>query len=313
MLSKKRHMYHWASTAALFLCTLSLCAQNNTPIFTQQMFHKVNFNPAAVRPDPVVDVSLFGRMQWVGFEGAPKSIMLNASGYLSEIKSGISGSVIGESFGRSFWMNAKFGYSYHIHLGRMNYLSLGLNAGLIYKNFAGHELKLEDSDDPYVDYEDVNDVKPDVDFGLMFTFNKFSIGLSATHLTAWAYNREKDYFAPQEGYHAFIQFKGDISPKFAMDPYISAHYVNGYIKAEAILNFRILDIFWVGGGYRYSDAVVLMAGAKIGKVFSIGYSYDLGMGGMKKYHSGSHEVFLSLKFETTRKVGEVTDTPLMFE
>ncbi|MCM1530770.1 MAG: PorP/SprF family type IX secretion system membrane protein [Ruminococcus flavefaciens] len=309
---KPAHIHSWALLAVL-LCSVPLRAQNNTPIFTQQLFHKVNFNPAAVRPDPVVDVSLFGRMQWVGIKGAPKNIMLNASGYLPEIKSGISGSIMGESFGLTFTMNAKFGYSYHIHLGRKNYLSFGVNAGLIYKNFEGSKIKVEDETDELVNFEDVNDLKPDVDFGLMFTFNKFSLGLSATHLTAWAYDRKHDYFAPQEGYHAFIQFKGDISPKFAIDPYIAAHYVGGYLKADAILNFRILDIFWFGGGYRYNDAVVLMAGAKIGRVFSIGYSYDLGMGGMKKYHSGSHEVFLSLKFETTRKVGEVTDTPLMFE
>lgn len=294
------------------LCPL-LQAQSNTPIFTQQMFNKVNFNPAAVRQDPTVDVLLFGRMQWVGFKGAPKNIMLNASGYLPEIKSGISGSVMGESFGLTFTLNAKLGYSYHIHLGRKNYLSFGINAGLIYKNFEGSKIKLEDEDDPLAVFEDVNDVKPDVDFGIMFTFNKFSFGLSATHLTAFAYRRKNDYFAPQEGYHAFLQLKGDISPKFAIDPYIDFHYSGGFFRASAVVNFRILDIFWVGGGYRYSDAAVLMAGVKIGKMFTLGYSYDLGMGSLKTYHTGSHEIFLSLKFETTRKVGEVTDTPLMFE
>lgn len=313
-------MMHAVSAHKYLLITLAVLsgafwsrAQNTSPVFTQQLFNKVNFNPAAVRQDPVVDVSLFGRMQWVGFKGAPKSMMLNASGYLPEIRSGVSGAVTGETVGLTFTLNAKFGYSYHIHLGRMNYLSFGLNAGVIYKNFEGSKIKLEDETDETVKREDVNDVKPDVDFGLMFTFNKFSFGLSATHLTAWAYDRKKDYFAPHEGYHAFIQFKGDISPVFAIDPYVAAHYVGDYFKAEAVVNFRILDAFWVGGGYRYNDAVVLMAGAKIGKVFSIGYSYDLGMGSMKRYHTGSHEIFLSLKFETTRKVGEVTDTPLMFE
>lgn len=293
------------------LCT-SLHAQNE-PVFTQQMFNKVNFNPAAVRQDPSVDVLLFGRMQWVGFKGAPKNIMLNASGYLSEIKSGVSGSVMGESFGLTFTLNAKLGYSYHIHLGRKNYLSFGINAGLIYKSFEGSKIKVEDEDDPLAVFEDVNDVKPDVDFGLMFTFNKFSFGLSATHLTAFAYNRRQDYFSPQEAYHAFLQLKGDITPKFAIDPYVDAHYSNGTFVASAVINLRFLDMFWVGGGYRYNDAAVLMAGIKIGKVFSLGYSYDLGMGSLKKYHTGSHEIFLSLKFETTRKVGEVTDTPLMFE
>lgn len=301
-------------SAGMVLFSLPLRAQNNSPIFTQQLFSPINFNPAAVMQNPVVEASLYGRMQWVGFKGAPKELMLNASGYLPEIKSGVSGSIIGESFGPTFMLNAKVGYSYHLHMGRKNYLTFGLNVGFIYKNFAADKLVAEDGSDIYLNENEVlNDIKPDVDFGLMFTFNKFQFGLSATHLTAWAYNREKDYFAPQEAYHAFIRFQGDISPKFALDPYICAYYSNGFFKAEAILNFRILDLFWIGGGYRYNDAVVMMAGVKIGKMFRLGYSYDMSMGSLRKWNSGSHEVFLSLKIETTRKIGEVTDTPLMFE
>lgn len=300
-------------SACLVLCCLPLRAQNNSPIFTQQLFSPVNFNPAAVMQNPVVEASLYGRMQWVGFKGAPKDIMLNVSGYLPEIKSGISGSVVGESFGPALMLNAKVGYSYHLHMGRKNYLTFGLNVGFIFKSFSGDRLVSEDGSDPYLEYEDLNDVKPDVDFGLVFTFNKFQFGLSANHLTAWAYNRQKDYFAPQEAYYAFVRFQGDVNAKFALDPYICAYYANGFLKAEAVLNFRFLDLFWIGGGYRYNDAVVMMAGVKIGKVFSLGYSYDLSMGSLRKWNSGSHEVFLSLRFETTRKIGEVTDTPLMFE
>lgn len=300
-------------SACMMLSLLPLRSQNSSPIFTQQLFSQVNFNPAAIVQNPLVEASLYGRAQWMGFKGAPKDIMLNVSGYLPEIKSGISGSVIGESFGPTFMLNAKVGYSYHIHMGRKNYLTFGLNVGFIFKNFAAEKMVAEDGSDPYLEYENLNDVKPDVDFGLMFTFNKFQLGLSATHLTAWAYNREKDYFAPQEAYHAFIRFQGDINSKFALDPYIAAYYSNGFFKAEAILNFRILNLFWFGGGYRYNDAVVMMAGVKIGKVFTLGYAYDMSMGSLRKWNSGSHEVFLSLRIETTRKVGEVTDTPLMFE
>ena len=58
---KPKHRTCWA-LLAVFLCAFPLRAQNSTPTFTQQLFHKVNFNPAAIRPDPVVDVSLLGRM-----------------------------------------------------------------------------------------------------------------------------------------------------------------------------------------------------------------------------------------------------------
>lgn len=290
-----------------------ILAQNNAPVFSQQMFSKVNVNPAAVSLDPVIDAMLLGRMQWVGFDGAPRNIMLNVSGYMPEIRSGVFGSVIGETFGNTFTLYAKAGYSYHVHLGKKNYLSFGLSGGLIYKNLAGSKVVVEDGSDPYIDYEDLNDVKPDVDFGIMLTLNKFTMGVSATHLIAWAHDREVDYFAPHEAYYAFAQFKGDINANFAIDPYIGGCYSNGFFQAEAMVNFRFLDTFWVGGGYRYNDAAVLMAGVKIGKVFTLGYSYDFGLGSLRSKHSGSHEVFLSLRFETMKKVGAVSDTPLMFE
>lgn len=312
MAVRKAHKYLFATLVGV-LSTHALRAQNSSPIFTQQLLNTVNLNPASVRPDPLVDVSLFTRMQWLGFKDAQRGIMLNASGYLPEVKSGISGSIWGEMMGIANTLNVKLGYSYHIHLGRMNYLAFGLNGGFLYKTFAGSKLKAEDEIDERLKREDVYSIKPDVDFGIMLTLNRFSIGVSATHLTAWAYNREKDYFAPHEGYHAFMRVKGDISPNFAIDPYIAAQYVNGSLKLEGVLKMRIADVFWIGAGYRHDEAVVAMAGAKIKDLFSIGYSYDLGMGGMRKYHTGSHEIFISLKFETTRKIGEVTDTPLMFE
>lgn len=288
-------------------------AQSNAMLFSQQMFNKVNFNPAAVGQEPWVDASLYGRMQWVGFDGAPNGGMLNVSGYLPEIRSGISGSVMGESFGQTFNLNAKLGYSYHVHLGKMNYLTFGLNAGFIFKSFNGKGVIVEDGEDPYVDFENLSDFKPDVDFGIVLTLRDFQIGLSATHLTAWAYDRKNDYFAPHEAYYGYLQYKGDITPEFGMDPYVCAYYADGIFKVDAALNFRFLDVFWVGGGYRYSDAAFLMAGVKLGKHFSLGYSYDFGLGTLRSKHSGSHEVFLSLKFETTKKPAETSDTPLMFE
>lgn len=287
-------------------------AQTTATLFSQQMQNKANFNPAAVMQKPLLDISLFGRMQWVGFEGAPRAVMLNASGYLPEARSGISGSVMGEAFGSVFTLNAKLGYSYHVHLGRMNYLSFGLNAGIIYKNLM-HDRVTMNPDDPALRNEKNNDVKPDVDFGIVLTLRDFQLGLSATHLTAWAYDRKNDYYAPKEGYYAYIQYTGNISPKFGMDPYICAYYGNETLKVEGALNFRILDLFWVGGGYRYNDAAFVTAGLKLGKTFYLGYSYDFGMGGLRKQHSGSHEIYLSLRFETTRKPAETSDTPLFFE
>ena len=132
-------------------------AQTTATLFSQQMQNKVNFNPAAVMQKPLFDIAMFGRMQWIGFEDAPKAVMLNASGYLPYARSGIAGSVMGEGFGNVLTLNAKLAYSYHVHLGRMNYLSFGISAGIIYKNLM-HNAVVVDGSDPVLRNEKNNHV-----------------------------------------------------------------------------------------------------------------------------------------------------------
>lgn len=287
-------------------------AQSDVPSFSQQMFSSINFNPAAVPVEKQIQASLFGRHQWMGFKDAPRSVMLNLQGYVDEIKSGIGATVVGDVFGKSYLLNAKLSYSYHFSLGKSNYLSLGLGAGVIYRNFRGSDIILDQNGDPAINEEDVNDVKPDVDFGLAFTSGKFSVGLSSTHLTAFAYDKD-DLFSPKMGLHLFATYYGYIGDKVMLQPYLKASYYDlSTFALEVDFRAEFFKTFWVGAGYRYKDVVKVMAGVTIAKIVSIGYCYDLNVGKIKKYSSGSHEIMLSLRFATASKIGKVTETPRHF-
>lgn len=287
-------------------------AQKDAPMFSQQMFSSVNFNPAAVRTTNQIQGTLFGRHQWLGFEGSPASIMLNLEGYVGEINSGFSASILGDRFGRSHTLDFKAGYSYHFNLGGSNTLQLGLSAGLMYKNFRGSDVILDQNGDPIVDMEDHHDVKPDVDFGIAFSSGGFMIGASATHLTAFIYKKD-DYFRPDLGLYLFATYYGRVSDKLLLQPYVRAMYVGDALKFEVDFRAEILRWFYIGAGYRYNDAVMAMAGVTIYDKVAIGYCYDIGMGKIKNYQSGSHEIMISLRLPTNSRLGEVTrDTPRYF-
>lgn len=298
----------------VFLHTSNIAySQKNMSTFSQQLYSNTNFNPAAVPNENTVEAYLYGRHQWVGFNGAPASQMLSLQGYIPEIKSGISTNILTEVFGKHFTLNAKIGYSYHVQLGESASLSFGLSAGILFKNFKGSAIVLEDGSDPYISLEDETDIKPDLDFGLAFTVKKFTIGVSVTHLTAFAYNGKNDYFAPTPAYYVFMQYRGKITDKFRLEPYLKAYYTEEYFGFDIHLHAHFLDIFWVGAGYRYSDALIFTAGAKLGKVFMLSYSYDFNLGGIKAYSSGSHEIVLGLRFQTAKQMGESLETPRDFE
>lgn len=287
-------------------------AQKDAPIFSQQMFSAVNFNPAAVRTGNQIQGTLFGRHQWLGFEGAPASVMLNLEGYVGEIKSGFSASILGDRFGHSYSLDFKAGYSYHFNLGGSTTLQLGVSAGFLYKNFRASDVILDQNGDPAIDLEDDQDVKPDVDFGIAFTSGGFMIGASATHLTSFAYGKD-DYYRPDLGLYLFMTYYGRVSDKLLLQPYVRAMYVGNAFKFEVDFRAEILRWFYIGAGYRYHEAVKAMAGITIlGKV-AIGYCYDVGLGSIRNYQAGSHEIMISLRLSTNSRLGDVTrDTPRYF-
>ena len=51
-----------------------------------------------------------------------------------------------------------------------------------------------------------------------------------------------------------------------------------------------------GLGYRQKEAVMLLLGYNLNHQVAVGYSYDLTVGELKDYSSGSHEIQLQYKF-----------------
>lgn len=299
----------------LFLC-LSMTfththAQRNNALLSQQMFSRINTNPAAISISNYVDAFLLVRKQWWGFEGAPSTQVLNLQGYLPYVNSGIGASITSDFFGNNYSLNAKLAYSYHVKTGQRSYFSFGINAGVLYKNYRASKIVVDDSDDPFIPIENVSDIKPDFDFGVVFNHPVFSMGLSATHLTSFLYDKD-DYYAPQLGFHGFMEVRAKCSENFVLIPNISALYVNNLFQGEFNLTALIQKIWWIGASYRLNDAVVAMTGVQI-KGFRFGYSYDLPLGAVKGKSSGSHEIMLNIRIKSTNEINEAQHTPRFFE
>ena len=76
------------------------------------------------------------------------------------------------------------------------------------------------------------------------------------------------------------------------------------IKGTAPKNFqfdltsRVIyqDMVWGGLSYRMKDAVSLLLGYIYDDKFYFGYSYDMGITGLRRYNSGSHELMIGYRF-----------------
>ena len=77
-----------------------------------------------------------------------------------------------------------------------------------------------------------------------------------------------------------------------------------YVKTfEFQINAKYLyeKKFWAGLSYRFSDAIVPMLGIHLSFGMSIGYSYDIPLGGNSyRYNTGSHEIMVRYCFNVSR-------------
>ncbi|MDR1973282.1 MAG: PorP/SprF family type IX secretion system membrane protein [Bacteroidales bacterium] len=302
------------SLAEFIFAGSALYAQT-MPIYSFQQFSNINFNPASIPVKDYVEGTLISRHQWAGFKGSPKSQMLNFQGYVREIKSSFATTVQSEFFGPTYQLNFKGIYAYNFEIGTQYYLTLGLGAGLIYRYFDGSQIITEDEDDPAVIRDVVNDVKPDFDFGLVLSAKAFTIGLSATHLTSFLYQKNKQFFTPNWGIHAFAQYDFEIAEKHHIIPYIRAYYEGTVFQAEIQLRADLFDIFWLGAGYRFQDGLVFNCGFRIAKMVGIGYAYDFNLGSNKASlkNKGTHEIILHLRINSYKNMGESSENPRYFE
>ncbi|MDR1129845.1 MAG: type IX secretion system membrane protein PorP/SprF, partial [Prevotellaceae bacterium] len=235
----------------------------------------------------------------------------------AQINSGAGLSVINDRIGPESSINAKLDYAYYIHF-EDSYLSFGLGGGVLYKNLDVNRLISENPNDPTVDsYRDrANKLNADFDFGVEYNTAQFQIGASVTHLNVSPIkinnlqSGRHMYFYTKYTFNLDLDWK--LAPSFVT--HMSAWPIM-QLDLSTLATYR--DRFWFGLSLRSNDAFVMeslvgILGLYITDFLGLGYSYDLNLGPIGKYTSGSHEI--SLRFRIGRGEGYGgAKTPRFFE
>ncbi|MDR1055059.1 MAG: type IX secretion system membrane protein PorP/SprF [Prevotellaceae bacterium] len=288
----------------LLLALLPIWVYGQTDVqLSQQLFSRVNYNPAATGASNYVNVFLLARQQWIGFTDAPRTQVLNAHNYFESIKSGVGLSINNDKLGLINAINAKLSYAYHIHFNENSYLSLGLSGGILYKKFDWANAIPEQANDPTLDsYRDKqSEINPDFDFGIEFNTKNFQLGVSTTHLNNVAKSiSDLKLFQANRHIYIYTKYIFDAGRQWKLVPTLMG------VNNENTFSFEVNGMayyrerFWFGASYRLnekaeSESVIGMVGLFITDFLRLGYSYDFNVGALKKYSSGSHEIMLSLR------------------
>ena len=271
------------------------------PQFTQYMYNTISINPAYAGSRDAFSVVGLHRSQWADFEGAPTTQTLSLHSPLRNDKVGLGLSVINDNAGYENYTYVYGDFAYRLDLSEDVTLRLGLKAGMSYYNLEDELFGFPDvANDPYFQQQ-INRWTPNFGAGFYLSSQNWYIGGSAPKLINNNNNEYSEYLAlEQVHYYLTAGYVFDLTDNVKLRPTTLLKATSGAplsvdVTATAIFNEK----FYLGGTYRFDDAVGGFLDIELFDGFRAGYAYEYPISDIRPYTSGSHEIILI--YELRRK------------
>lgn len=261
--------------------------------FTQYMYNTINVNPAYAGSRGVMSIFGLHRTQWVGLDGAPVTNALSLNTPINNSNIGIGLSAINDRIGPTVENTLSVDVSYTVKTSETYKLSFGVKGTGNFFNLDASKLNpLVNTDPSLVNY---NKFSPNVGAGVYLHSDKSYIGVSVPNfIQSNRYDSDNvAIFKERINYYFIAGHVFDLNPNIKFKPALLTKLVTGSpLQVDVSGNFMFYEKFVIGAAYRWDAAVSALAGFQITDGLYIGYGYDMETTKLKKYNSGSHEVFL---------------------
>ncbi len=270
------------------------------------MFNKYVFNPASIVDGDKMCVSTFYRSQWVGIDGSPTYMGVNATMPRITRNMGASITMSNDRAGKYSNTEISGDYAYFLQLDGA-VLSMGLRVGLKNMSFTDLNWITPDTDlgnDNGIVNSKTNSWSPNFGLGFQYSNEKWYAGASVYNITEQnnsfdevkILNKRQFYFTG--GYNIRLNSTFNLIPNILVQSDLTTFQV------DLNLNTQIYDNLIVGATYRLQDAVAIIVGYNVLENFRVYYSYDFGISkiGNLSNSGGSHELSLKYCFTIEKKV-----------
>jgi type IX secretion system PorP/SprF family membrane protein len=272
-----------------------------TPQFTQYMYNTIAVNPGYAGSREALSIVGLHRSQWVGMDGGPVTQTLSIHSPLRNERIGVGFSFINDQLGDERNHYAYLDFAYTVNLSQNTKLAFGVKGGFSF--YTLDESLLTDPDvinDPYF-LEKYNRWTPNIGAGLYLHQPKWYVGISSPRLIENDYTKNGFYKAlEQSHFYSIAGYVFDLndSGSIKMRPTVLAKLTKGSPASfDGTLSFLFNEKLWLGASYRVDDSVGALADFQISKQLRLGYAYDYSISDVRRFNSGSHEIFLIFDFK----------------
>ncbi len=305
-------------------------AAQQRPHYTQYILNNYILNPALSGIENYTDLKLSMRDQWVGLDGAPKTLYLsvhtpigkkdlktNSTSYsmpgqnprgnaywenytASEPHHGVGFSIVNDKTGLYNRLAANFSYAYHIGLSPKTNLSAGFAGGImqIGRNADKSTFSNGDPTDPAQGTGgDIYKIRPDLSAGLWLYSADYFVGLSAQQIIP----QKVSFVDDTLGFKIVPHLFGTAGYRFLLSDDVNAipSFMLKYVpntptspQVDLNVKFQYRDLLWIGGSYRLQDGYAAMLGLNVGNTFNVGYAYDFTKTAINTASKGTHELII---------------------
>ncbi len=293
------------------LLSMGLFAQQE-PQYTQYVYNPTVINPAYAGSLGYGSLFSLYRTQWIGLDGAPKTMNLSYHQPLENTNLGLGFNVVHDAIGPSATTLFSADVSYTINLANDNRLAFGMKAGGQLLNIDYTKLNHYNPSDVSFKNNISNQFSPNIGVGLFYYNENSYLGLSVPMLLQTKRYDEFAYSDANSRQHFYLMGGKvfDLAYNVKFKPAFVTKMVAGApLQVDLTANFLINEKFTAGVSYRWSAAASAIVGFKVSDRFAIGYGYDRETTRLANFNSGSHEIFLQFDlFKITQQI----ETPRFF-
>lgn len=275
-------------------------------LFSQYMFNKLVINPAYTGTRDALSITLVGRQQWVGIEGAPRTATFTLHSPLRNEKIGLGLYGYTDALGPLQTSGVVGSFSYKFQWGPGK-LSFGLQFGFKHMTVDWAQVQMEESNDVAYMGQGGKNMVADANFGIYYYSDMWYVGLSSKNLLEQEIGTQELYddVVGQTLLRHFYGMAGIVIPltdHLALQPSVLGKFVkNAPLQMDFNANLMIREVFWVGMSYRTEGIMVFLAEVLVKDRLRIGYSYDVFLNQLAQYNRGSHEVLIGFDFPVFKR------------